>query len=203
MYFVVCSTWTAKCACGFSRGELHDIWGFCKVKVHNVVINAYDITQQMEAGFPPWHVGNDLTRLILYDRGLQNEMCPWSKVLLRKWSSSFIREITHILWNPLVHCRVYKSTPLVRVLDQMNPMYDPNRSSFKIHFNIIPHLCLSLWRERIFFQVSPLILPTLLFGPMHFAYPTHLILLNFINQIIFGEVNKSWGSVLYTFVHRC
>ena len=153
MDFVVCSTWTAKCVCGFSRGELHDVWGFCKVKIHNVVINVYDIY--------PANGGRVFTMtcrqrshqtMMLYDRRLQNEMCPWSRVLLRKWSSSFIREITRTLWNPLVHYRVYKSATLVRLLGQMNPMYDPQPSSFKIHFNIIPHLCLSLWRGRICFR---------------------------------------------------
>jgi hypothetical protein len=47
------------------------------------------------------------------------------------------RKFPAILWNPKVHCRVYKSPQLVPILSHFNPV--PTIPSYlsKIHFNII------------------------------------------------------------------
>ena len=38
--------------------------------------------------------------------------------------------------------------------------------------------------------------------PHAFRISNPPLILNFVTQMIFGGENKSWGSVLYTFVHR-
>ena len=84
--------------------------------------------------------------MILYDGRLRNEMCPWSRVHLRN-------EVRHLFEKlPTYYGTNWFITVCVRVLGQMNPMYDPHPGSFKIHFNITPHLRLSLWKGCISFR---------------------------------------------------
>jgi hypothetical protein len=59
-------------------------------------------------------------------------------------SFSASQEIPHILWNPEVHYRIYKSPPPVPILSQLNPVHSPASHLLKIHFYIILHLRLGL-----------------------------------------------------------
>jgi hypothetical protein len=52
-------------------------------------------------------------------------------------SHSASQEISRLLWNSKVHCRVPKSPQTAHMLSQMNPVHILPHYSLKIHFNII------------------------------------------------------------------
>jgi hypothetical protein len=52
-------------------------------------------------------------------------------------SRSSTPELTNILWNSKIHCRIQKSSPPDRILSQMNTAHTTPSHFSKIHFNII------------------------------------------------------------------
>jgi hypothetical protein len=59
---------------------------------------------------------------------------------ISSWECSAIQEISHILWNPKVHCHVHKIPQLSTLLSQMNSVHILTRCFFNIHFNIVTYL---------------------------------------------------------------
>ena len=59
-------------------------------------------------------------------------MTPWSKFC----SYRGFTKVTCVLWNPKVHCHVYKSSSLHIILNQMNPVHN-HTLIFKVYFIII------------------------------------------------------------------
>jgi hypothetical protein len=111
------------------------------------------------------------------------------------------QEIPRILRNPKVHCRIHKCPPPVAILSQINPVHDPKSYSLKIHFNTIipsmPESC-TLSLSRRFPYQNPVYISPL---PTTCYMPVHLILLDFMTRIKFGEQYRSLSSSLCSFLH--
>jgi hypothetical protein len=106
-------------------------------------------------------------------------------------------EIPSILWNLKVHYRRYKSCPSVPMLSQTNLAHITQSYRYKIHLNVIHHLCLGLL--SCLFPTNNLYM--FHFSPIHATWPTHLTLLNLIMLIILGAEYKLCSSSLCSFRH--
>ena len=106
--------------------------------------------------------------------------------------SSASQEIARILWNPKkFHYRVYKSPPPVLILSQFIPVHAPHSTSWISILILSSHLYLGL-PSGLFpsgFPTKTLYAP--LFSPIPTTCPAHVILLDLITRITFGEDYRS------------
>jgi hypothetical protein len=110
-------------------------------------------------------------------------------------SHSASQKIPRILWNPKIHYRVHKNTPLVPILSQMHPVNTFPPSFPKTHSDIaFPSTprsseCFFPWgfSTKIFIHFSSLLRP---------ICPAHLILLPLITLIVSNEAYKFRSSSL-------
>jgi len=87
-----------------------------------------------------------------------------------------------------MHYHVYKSSPLVPILNHFKQFHNLPLFYFpKIHFNIILTCMLGLLSHLFLLPFQSKILYAFLIFPMHATCPTHLILHNLITLIIFHE----------------
>jgi hypothetical protein len=116
-------------------------------------------------------------------------------------SFSDSQEIPRILWNAGVHYRLHKIPPPVPVLSQLNPVHSPLSRSWRSILILSSHLRLGLPSGRL-----PSGLPTKILHAPHFSLirvicPAHLILLDLITRIIFGDKYRSLSSSLCSLLH--
>jgi len=113
------------------------------------------------------------------------EQSPWEA---NRFSAS--QKIPRTLYNPKVYYLIHKCPPLVHILSQINPVHAPLSHILHIHLNIIllstPGS--SKWSPILGFPHHNPIYTSLL--PIRATCPAYLILLDLMNQMIFGEKHR-------------
>jgi len=118
------------------------------------------------------------------------DQSPWeANCLSANWG------ISCTLWYMKLHHHMDKSQPLHHVVCQISLVHTIQSYCLKIHFNFLFLLCLGIPND-LFPSSFPVQNMYVLFFFIHATCPAHLILLDFITQIIFGEQCKSWNSSL-------
>jgi hypothetical protein len=116
-------------------------------------------------------------------------------------SSSASQEIPHVLWNPKVHYRIHNSPPPVPILSHINPVHAPHLTSWRSILILSSHLRLGLPSGLLPSGLPTKTLYAPLPSPIRATCPAHLILLDLITRIIFGDQNRSLSSSLCSLLH--
>ena len=135
-------------------------------------VNVHPLPPEKNPGTPQWILINDCTQ----------QRQSWEANCF-----SSTQEIPHISGNPKIHYCIHKCPPSVSILSQLDQIHNPISHFLKNHLNIIlpstPES--SKWSLSLRFPIITLYVTLL--SSIHATCPAHLILLDFITRIIFGE----------------
>jgi hypothetical protein len=101
------------------------------------------------------------------------QLSPWEAA-----RRSPTQEFTNILWNPEVHCRVHKGSPLVPTPSQMNPVHTTPHYFSKIHLLLSAHLLIGFPSTVFLSGFSTKILYSFVFCPGRATRHVHLTTLH-------------------------
>jgi hypothetical protein len=117
-------------------------------------------------------------------------------------SCEAIGEFPSILWNPKAHHQIHKSSPLVPILSQANPVNTtPSYLSPRFVLILSTHLRLGLPSGQFPSGFPTNNLYAFLFSLIRATFPVHLIVVDLIILIILGEKYKSRSSSLCSCLH--
>ena len=97
------------------------------------------------------------------------------------------KEIPRILWNPKVHYHIYKCLSPFPILSEINPVHAPTSHFLKIHLNIIHPSMPGSSKWPLFLRFPHQIHKYIPLLPHTCYSPAHLIILDLMTWIIFGE----------------
>jgi len=98
-------------------------------------------------------------------------------------------EFPHVLWKLKVYYSVNKSPPLVHTLSHTNPLIILPSFFFKFHINVILSSKFPSSNWSFSYRISgPKTLYAFLISPLYITCLAHLIVLDLITLIIFGDL---------------
>jgi hypothetical protein len=103
--------------------------------------------------------------------------------------------------EPKVHHRVHKRPPSIPILSQLNPLHAPQQNSLRSILIPSSHLPLGLPRGHFPSLFSTNTLYNLFSSPIRVTCPAHIVLLDLICLMIFGNEYNWWISSLCNFFH--